>query len=149
MANYKDLAEIVRMAVRIEKKMKDFYDVAEYAVHSPESKAAIAVIKSKLAEKLAILETVSPEKYGTLEWLKFAPPLEEKDVVPKNRITRASSPMDIFMQVLASEEKLKEYYTKVSAQVTARSQKELFDSLASFKNEQVEEVRRLMSIQGT
>lgn len=144
MASYMDCTQIITLAVRIEKKLKDFYDVAEIAMQSPDSKAAIVAIKAKLVEKLSVLEGIQPEKFGKPEWLKFVPSLREQDVIPKGRITRVSPPDEIFAQMLASEEKLRDYYRQVSTYVTARALKDLFDSLTAFKTEQIEGIKRLM-----
>ncbi len=146
MSSFKDLGEIVRIAVKIEKKLSDFYDVAGFAVQSADSKGAIAVIKARLADQLSILESVSPAKYGTLEWLKFPPPLEEQTVIPKNKITRTSSPGEIFSQLMLSEEMLRDFYSKVASQVVSASQKDLFESLVVFKNNQLDGVKRLMAM---
>ena len=42
------------------------------------------------------------------------------------------------------EQKLKDTYSSIAANLVSRTQKELFESLAQFKQEQSEEVRQLM-----
>jgi NADH:ubiquinone oxidoreductase subunit C len=144
MIAFKDLKEILEITVRWENKLKDFYDVAEFAMKSEESKKAIRLLRERLVEKLQILSGVDVGGFGETEWVRYAPAYRDEDLIPVGTIHRHATPQEIFTHLLDYEEKLKATYASIATNLISRSQKELFESLVQFKEEQGEEVRRLM-----
>lgn len=147
MIAYRDVGELVALALRLERKLKDFYDVAEIAVKNAESRRLIAALRERLEEKLAVLSAVDPSKFGRGEFLKYAPELREEDVVPVGSINRASAPSAIVSRIIASEERLRTFYAEVAGKLVARDQKELFAALVSFKEDQIADIKRLQPLE--
>jgi rubrerythrin len=143
MIAFNEVSELVRLALRLERKLKDFYDVAEVALQNPESKRVVAQLRDRLEEKLAALAAVDTKRFGRGEYLKVAPDLREDEVVPRRGITRSSTPGEIIARILASEERLQRFYAEVSEKLVVRDQKDLFASLAAFKEAQLSDIRQL------
>ncbi len=144
MIAFKDLNEILRMTITWEKQLKDFYDVAEYAIKDPKAKGMVRLLRERLLEKLEILEGVDVSRFGKTEWVRYAPSYRDEELNPAGRIGRDSRPQEILEHMVEYEEKLKTIYSAISNNLISRAQKELFDSLVLFKEEQIGEARRLM-----
>jgi len=144
MIAYKDLGDILETTTSLEAKLKDFYDVAEYAMRKEESKQTIAGLRKRHVEKMQVLCDIDVAKYGKTEWVKYAPDLKEKDLIPIGKLSRDAEPREILRSILAFEEKLEEFYRALATRIVVRSQQELFESLAVFKSEQAQEIRRSM-----
>lgn len=149
MIAFKDLSEILKITIRWENRLKDFYDVAEFAMKSEESKNVIRLLRDHLVEKLRILSGIDLASYGRTEWVRYVPDYREDELIPVHKIHRQATPREIFTHLLDYEEKLKGIYAGIAAVLVNRAQKELFESLARFKEEQAEEVRRLMASHGS
>jgi NADH:ubiquinone oxidoreductase subunit C len=149
MIAFKDLKEILEITIRWENKLKDFYDVAEFAMKSEESKKVIRLLRERLVEKLGILSGVDLAGFGKTEWVRYAPAYREEELIPVGEMHRNATPQEIFTHLLDYEDKLKKTYAGIAANLISRSQKELFESLVQFKEEQSEEVRRLMESYGS
>ncbi len=144
MIAFKDLKDILKITLKWERKLKDFYDVAEIALSNEESRHAVALLRSKLLEKLEILEGIDLNNYGKTEWVRYAPDYKSDELIPVGIIQRNSTPEEIFSHLLGYDQKLKGIYASISANLISRTQKELFESLADFKNEQIEEITGIM-----
>ena len=81
MIAFKELKDILKTSVVWEQKLKDFYDVAEFAMKNEESKKIISLLRGNLEEKLEILEKINPEKFGQTEWVQFAPDYKVEDLI--------------------------------------------------------------------
>ena len=57
---------------------------------------------------------------------------------------RDSTPKDIVKYILEYEEKLRDFYATISETIITRNQKELFDSLLTFKKRQVFEIKQFI-----
>ena len=143
MIAFKDVGELIKITLNWENKLKDFYDVAEYALKNEESKKTVRTLREKLVEKLEILKGISPSRYGKTEWVRYAPSYREEDLIPVGKIGRNSEPGEIFEHLLDYQSKLKSFYSSIAGNLISRNQKELFDSLVLFKEEQIEEIRHL------
>jgi hypothetical protein len=143
MIAFKDLGEVLKITLTWENKLKDFYDVAEYALKSGESKRTVRMLREKLIEKLEILKGIEVERFGKTEWVRYAPSYQDDELIPVGKIRREAVPADIFEHLLDYEEKLKNIYSRIADNLISRTQKELFESLARFKEEQIEEIRHL------
>ncbi len=141
MIAFKDLSEILKITVRWENKLKDFYDVAEYALKNEKSKKTVQTLRERLVNKLEILKGVNPSKYGKTEWVRYAPSYKDDDLIPVGKIRRDAEPAVIFEHLLDYEGKLKSIYSSIANNLISRDQKELFESLVLFKEEQIEEIR--------
>ena len=145
MIAFKELKDILKTSVVWEQKLNDFYDVAEFALKSEESKKIISLLRGNLVEKLEILDKINPEKFGQTEWIQFAPDYKVEDLIPIQKINRDSSPREIIEQILQSETQLQSFYASIQGNLIIRSQKELFDSLVTFKDNQISEIKNLLN----
>ncbi len=143
---FKDLREILDITLRWERKLKDFYDVAEIALKNPESKRLVVLLREKLVENIRFLEAVDVEGFGKPEWVRYAPGYREEDLIPIGRIGRDSTPQEIFAHLLDYEQKLKNVYASIAQNLIYRSQKELYESLVLFKEEQISEIGRIREL---
>ncbi len=144
MIAFKDLSEVLKITLAWEHKLRDFYDVAEIALSKDESKATVALLRERLLGKLEVLEQVDISKFGRTEWIRYAPDVKGADLIPVGRIRRDTSPAEIFAHLLDYESKLRTVYAGVADNLISRTQKELFQSLVLFKEEQIQEIQRLM-----
>jgi rubrerythrin len=143
MIAFKNLKDILRITLDWERSLKDFYDVAEFALKNETARKALRVLREALLEKLEILKGIKVESYGKSEWIRFALDYKTEDLIPKDRIHRGAEARDIFTHLVSYEEKLANIYSRIAETLVSRSQKELFESLARFKEEQIAEIRRL------
>lgn len=143
MIAFKSLSEILKTTVRWEDKLKDFYDVAEYALKNEKSKITVQMLRDKHVDKLEILKRVDPLRYGKTEWVRYAPSYRDADLIPVGKIRRDAEPGEIFEHLVDFENKLKNIYSSIADNLVSREQKELFESLVLFKEEQIEEIRHL------
>ncbi len=141
MIAFKNLKEILSITQQWETSLKDFYDVAEFALKSEASKEAVRLLRAKLEEKLAVLRGVRPEDFGKAEWIRFTLDYSPEELTPK--LGRNSAAGEIFRHLVDFQSKLGGVYSRIAETVVSRGQKELFESLARFKEEQGAEVRRL------
>ncbi|HUV09033.1 MAG TPA: hypothetical protein VMX75_14970 [Spirochaetia bacterium] len=145
MISFEDLKSILKKSIEWEKKLKDFYDVAEFALKSPESRKIIAALRDNLVERLGVLSAINLKKYGETEWVQFAPDYRDEDIVPIGQIRRDSTPGEIVSQILECETKFRHFYSSIYMNLTNRSQKDLFDSLVKFKEHQISEINNLLN----
>ena len=145
MIAFQDLKAVLRASIGWERKLKDFYDVAEYALKSQESRQIIAVLRDNLAAKLEILENINLDKYGENAWIQFAPDYKDEELIPIKKIDRNSAPREIISQILETETKLRDFYTTIHSNLVSRAQKEVFGSLVKFKENQISEIDNLLS----
>jgi hypothetical protein len=141
MIAYKNLKEILGITLRWEQDLKDFYDVAEYALKSEASKKVVRLLRAKLEEKLAVLRGVKAEEFGKSEWIRFSLDYQPEEIAPK--LGRDAEAGQIFRHLQDFLGKLAGGYARIAETLVSRGQKELFESLARFKDEQGAEVRRL------
>ena len=145
MLAFRNLEDIVGKAIGWETALKGFYEVAEVAMRNPESKKLVVVLGEKLAERLRILKELDVKKFGSVEWVRFVSVYRDDEIVPKTAITRDSTPEEIFGVMLGVDEKLQRFYAELAGNLVSRSQKELFQSLALFKSEQIESIKGYMA----
>jgi len=148
MLAYQNLKDIIVKAIAWETELKGFYEVAEVALRNPESRKLVVVLGEKLAERLRILKELDVRKFGNVEWVRFASVYRDDEMVPKKTISRDSGPDEIFNAILSVDEKLQRFYEELARNLVSRSQKDLFQSLALFKSEQIESIKDTWRLQG-
>jgi hypothetical protein len=90
MIAFKSLSEILKTTLSWENKLKDFYDVAEYALQNEKSKKTVRTLRERHVNKVEILRGVDPSSYGKTEWVRYAPSYKEADLIPVGKIRRNS-----------------------------------------------------------
>jgi hypothetical protein len=142
---FKNLKEILERTVKWEKKLKDFYDVAEFALSNKESKQVVVLLRENLLNRLDILKKINLDDYGKTEWIRYAPDYKDDELIPVKTISRDADPLMIFTQILEYEQKLREFYKTISEKLVVLKQKDLFESLVKFKDEQIFEINNFMA----
>ncbi len=144
MIAFADLKELLTATIRWEKRLKDFYDVAEYALQSRESRRAVAQLREGLLERLSVLEGIDVARFGRAEWVRFAPDYGDEEMVPVHALSRESTPQQLVGVILSCSRRLRDFYAGVAAHLISRDQKDLFQSLATFKDNQISQIERLL-----
>ncbi len=147
MIAYKNLKDIINITIKWEEKLKDFYDVAEFALIDSESKKIVRVLRDNLLKDLNILKNVDVNSFGAISWVQYARDYKEEDLIPKKKITRNSTPEEIFTHILKYVENLRDFYSHIHDNISNDRQKELFKSLILFKDEQIHEINKFMKDQ--
>jgi hypothetical protein len=101
------------------------------------------MLREELLEKLEILKGIKVESFGKNAWIRFALDYKIEDLIPKDKIRRGAEAREIFTHLVSYEEKLANIYSRIAETLVPQGQKELFESLSRFKEEQIAEVRRL------
>ena len=144
MQTFQEVKDVYDTAVQLEKKLSDLYDVAEIGLKKPESKKVLGELYDDHKKKLSVLENVDINKFGPSEWIKFLPRFDEDDVLPNLKMTRETSPKEIFHLIINFQEQQEKYYRAILEKLVVERQKELFGSLVTFKQNQVKGLRNLM-----
>jgi rubrerythrin len=140
---FKNLKDILKVSVDWEKKLKDLYDVAEFGLSNQKSKEVIIELNKRHVNKLEIMQNLDVEKYGLNEWVRYASDYKEDEIIPKHEIRRESTPEEIFSILIECESRIKGFYSSIAEILITEKQKELFNSLAQFKENQIEEILNL------
>ncbi len=144
MVVFQDLKSLLKIIIRWENKLKDFYDVAEIALRSKESKDVIVLLRKNHVNNLQIIQDTHLKDYGKNEIIRNVPDYHYRELIPIGKIKRDSSPKDIVKYILEYEEKLREFYAKISENIITRNQKDLFESLVTFKKRQIFEIKQFI-----
>ena len=100
MISFKDLKEILSITIKWEGKLKDFYDVAEFALSNNESKKVISGLRNNLLKNLDVLKNIDFKNYGKTQWVRYASDYRDDELIPIRKVTRDSTPEEIFNQIL-------------------------------------------------
>ena len=113
MISFKDLKDILNLTINWEVKLKDFYDVAEFALSNEESKKVISGLRSNLTKNLDVLKNIDLKNYGKTEWVRYASDYRDDELIPIKKVSRDSAPEEIFSQILEYQTKLKDFYLMI------------------------------------
>jgi hypothetical protein len=141
---FTNLKEIMDLTIKWEKKLKDFYDVAEFALRNDESKRVVVILRKNLVDRLEITKNINLNDYGKTQWIQYAPDYKDDELIPIKTISRDADPKDIFNQILDYEKKLKSFYETIANKLVVAKQKDLFESLSLFKDEQIFEINKFI-----
>ncbi len=144
MRTFRDLDQIFKMTLKWEQEIMDLYEIAAYGLKNEQSKELINCLKKNQHAHLEILNNMDLKDYGSIEFVQFSFGLHVEDEIPVHKISKDTPPLDIFRNVIKYEEKLKDFYTKVSVKLVSDSQTELFESLAQFKENLVEYINNFI-----
>ncbi len=93
-----------------------------------------------LNRNVEILQNMHMKQFGPSEWVNYVPDYSDDEIISKKKITRDSTPHKIFYTILAYEEKSRNFYTSISENVIGERQRELFESLITFQEEQISKI---------
>ena len=144
MSRIQKLSDIYARTLQWEKGLSDLYDVAEVGLERPESIDLVRRLHRDHDEKRRILESVDPDAFGPSEWVAFGPGTGHEEMVPNHQMARDRGPQRVLEIVLRFEQRLEEFYAELRDVVVSHGHRELFESLATFKHNQAERIRRLM-----
>jgi len=144
MPGYKGLKSLLKTIVAWEKKLTDFYDVAEYALEKEISKVTVRILRDNHTSNVRILQDIRVEDFGKDEWIQYVPDYNVRDLLPIDKITRDSTPHEIIYSILEYEEKIMGLYSRIAEKTVKTEERELFDSLVVFKNAQIVRIKQLL-----
>ncbi len=143
MSVFKNLKSVMDTVILWENSLKDFYDVAEFAMRDVKSKETIRLLRSKHINNLRMLKDIDIESFGKCEWVRYLPERRSGELIPVGKLTRDSDPLEICRCISEYEDKVKKFYLLICEVIVERNHKELFVSLAAFKDLQLLEIKRL------
>lgn len=144
MSAFQDLQELMDIILKWENDLKDFYDVAEVALKNKRSKNTIIVLRENHVKNMQIIKGIRLDDFGKNEWVRNIRGYKTTELIPIGKITRESSPTEIFEYILDYEKKLKDFYSLVSKNLLSTGLQELFVSLTHFKDRQIMEIKQFM-----
>jgi len=144
MTTFKELKALLDRSIAWEEQLNDLYDVAQLGLRNPDSRRLIDFLKERQDSNLEVLRNIELKKFGPVEWVKYARDYRDEDMVPKRTINRDSKPEEIFTTILEYEEKLKEFYQAIAENVVSDRQKDLFESLVTFKEGQISRINNFI-----
>ena len=144
MVVFHDLKGLLKLIIKWEKDLKDFYDVAEIALRNERSRDVLSLLMENHQMNLKVINDIQIENFGINEWVKYAPDHKIKDLIPIRKITRESTPIEIVTHILDYENKIKGFYLSISEKIVSRNEKELFDSFVTFKENQILKIKQLL-----
>ena len=144
MQTFRDLDQIFKMTINWEQEIKDLYDIAAYGVKNEQSKELVNFLKQNQQKHMKVLNNLNLNDYGSIEYVQFAKDSHVEDEIPVHAINKDTPPLEIFRNVIKYEEKLNNFYAKIAGALVSESQTELFESLAQFKENQVEYIKNFI-----
>ncbi len=135
---YKDLQSLLDVSVNWEKELKDLYDVAQLGIKHKKSKELIEFLLAKQTRILSVLVNLDVHKYGGDEFIKFTPENHTEKLIPQQELTGLSKPDEIIKMIKMYESQLKNYYKEIADHLLSENQRELFQSLVTLKEVQLE-----------
>lgn len=135
---YKDLQSLLDVSVKWEKELKDLYDVAQLGVLHKKSKELIQFLLTKQTRILEVLVNIDVNNFGGDEFIKYTPEDHTEKLIPSQDLHKASEPDEIINLIKTYESRLKTYYEDIADHLVSMSQKELFQSLVTLKDVQLE-----------
>ena len=144
MLAYKELQDILATTLKWEQAMLELYQVAELGVKKEDAAKTISFLMENHTAQMDVLKNIKIENYGPTEWVKFSADLHEDDIVPKKTIKRDSTSQEICSAILEYEKNLRNFYQMVTDHLNTEQQKELFQSLVVFKENQIEKIQNCL-----
>ncbi|TFG61002.1 MAG: hypothetical protein E4H36_11145 [Spirochaetales bacterium] len=141
MLAFKELQDILQITIKWEEKIKELYEVAEYGLKDMEAKNVIVFLKENHTSRLDILKNLKVKDYGATEWVRFSADYKTNDLITAKIIRKDSTALEICNVILEYENKIRDFYEKIANNLKTASQKELFESLTSFKDEQISRIK--------
>lgn len=135
---FKDLQSLLDVSVKWERELKDLYDVAHLGVKHKKSKELIDFLLNKQVRILDVLSHINVEDYGEDEFVKYAPENHTEKLIPIHELNKKSEPYEIIQFIKQYEDKLQGYYRDIADHLISEGQKELFQSLVTLKEVQLE-----------
>jgi len=145
MGTFQDLKELMQQIIAIENRFTEFYDGALNVVTDTHCRQVLELLREKHVCNLRILRDINIDEYGFDEWTRNIPGHLLEEFTLPTPFTGASSMHDMAQIILAFEWKMKDLYSSIADEIVSRDEKELFDSLARFKEKQIHDIHRCIS----
>lgn len=143
---YHDLKELLEILITWEHKLTVFYDAAETEMQDMSCGDILEILKKNHEKNLLIMCDIHIEDYGKDEWIQWAPDYDLKHLLQLDLQANSCAIGDIIDCIMEFEEKMKAFYGSIAEKITTREEKELFESLVTFKDKQIYEIKRIMEI---
>ena len=146
MQNYHDLKELLEILITWEQKLTDFYNAAETEMKDMSCSDILVILRKNHEKNLRIISDILIEDYGKEKWIQWAPDYDLKHLLQFDLQANQCAVGEIINCIMEFEEKMKAFYSSIAEKITTRKEKELFESLVTFKEMQIYEIKRIMEI---
>ena len=143
MLAYKALKEILDRTIGWERELADLLEVAGFGLENKKSRDVVEALIRHQSDILEVLIGIDLDAFGPAEWIQFFGDLKREELIPKRKIHRDTPPEEIVSYIMEYEEALRDFYGRVADRVSMESQKDLFTSLVTLKNAQIERISSL------
>lgn len=143
MLAYKALKEILDRTIGWERELGDLLEVAGFGLTNKRSRDVVNVLVAHQSDILEVLVGIDLAAFGPAEWIQFFGDLKREELIPKRKIHKDTPADEIVSYIMEYEEALRDFYGRVADRVTMDSQKDLFQSLVTLKNAQIERISSL------
>ena len=143
MLAYKALKEILDRTIGWERELADLLEVAGFGLTNEKSRDVAKALIIHQSDILDVLVGIDLDAFGPAEWIQFFGDLKREELIPKRKIHKDTPPDEIVSYIMEYEEALKNFYGRVADRVTMDSQRDLFLSLVTLKNTQIERISSL------
>jgi len=140
---YHDLKELLEILITWEHKLTDFYDAAETGMKDTSCSGILEILRKNHEKNLLIMSDIHIEDYGKDKWIQWAPDYDFKHLLQLDVQANSCAIGDIIDSIMEFEEKMKSFYGSIAEKITTREEKELFESLVTFKGLQIYEIKRI------
>ncbi len=144
MLSFKNLFEVLKKSIEWEENLYGLYEVAEIGLKNEESKSVVSMLLEKQKVKIDILKGIDPDNFGLNKWMRYAPDYKDDELIPKKEIKSDSTPNEILKLIFEYEDKIKNFYSSVSDTLNTEKPKELFESLVTFKEAQINSLKSII-----
>ncbi len=144
MAVFSDLKSLMAKAVTWENRLTEFYEQAEALAEFAGCKHVIAMLKEKHEQNLNIINGVNVEDFGRDEWVRGADDIDLDDILSFRDITPDTLGCDVARHIIDFETRFRDFYRSLADEIVTAEEKELFASLAIFKEKQIFEIKRCL-----
>ena len=145
MISFQSIKDVLKKTIAWERELSDLLDVAQLGVKNEESKELIRLLAERQKENLGVVSKIDPQRYGNVEWVRYASAYRDEELIPKKVIRRDTPPKEILEHIRTYEKRLAQFYSWIAEALVTDSQKELFQSLATFKGRQAAETEDLLA----
>ena len=143
MLAYKALKEILDRTIGWERELGDLLEVAAFGLTNEKSRDVVKALVSHQSDILNVLVGIDLDAFGPAEWIQFFGDLKREELIPKRKIHKDTPPDEIVAYIMEYQEALRDFYGRVADRVTMDSQTDLFLSLVTLKNAQIERISSL------
>ena len=146
MTRYLDLKELLSHVIEKEDDLTHYYDFAGNVVTDHKCRAVLEMLRDNHEQNLKVVREINIEDFGADEWIKCAPDIALTALLPEAELTPNSTVDEISSHILDFENGLRDFYSAIKKEIISSDERDLFESLVTFKERQIFEIKSCLSI---